>query len=89
MYFTYVLYSSTFNKIYVGQSADINQRLKTHNSSDNTGWTSHFQPWKMIYFEEFSSRTEAMKRENELKTARGRLFVWELVKAKLNAQELP
>ncbi|MBV5313428.1 MAG: GIY-YIG nuclease family protein [Prolixibacteraceae bacterium] len=89
MYFTYVLYSSTFNKIYVGQTCDLNQRLETHNGIENTGWTSHFQPWEMIYFEEFTSRTEAIKRENSLKTARGRMFVWELVKNKLNAQTLP
>ena len=82
MYYTYVLYSSTFNKIYVGQTGNLNQRLETHNSIENTGWTKRYQPWKLIYFEEFTSRTEAIKRENSLKTAKGRLFVWGLVKAK-------
>ena len=89
MYYTYVLYSSSFNKIYVGQTGDLHQRLEMHNSKENTGWTSRFQPWEMICFEEFDSRTEAIKRENSLKTARGRIFVWELVKNKLNVQALP
>jgi len=79
MYFTYVLFSSTFNRIYIGQTGDLHHRLETHNSIKNTGWTKNFQPWELIYFEEFSTRKEAMKRENELKTAKGRQFIWEKV----------
>ena len=80
MFYTYVLYSLSFSKIYVGQTGNMNQRLETHNSIENTGWTRRYQPWNLIYYEEFNSRTEAMKRENSLKSAKGRLFVWGLVK---------
>jgi putative endonuclease len=79
MYFTYILYSATFSKIYIGQTGDLHHRLETHNNIENIGWTKRFQPWEFIYFEEFPSRSEALKREKELKTAKGRQFAWDKV----------
>ncbi|NOR76241.1 MAG: GIY-YIG nuclease family protein [Draconibacterium sp.] len=71
MYFTYVLYSRNFNKIYVGYSSDVKKRLAAHNDERNTGWTKKYQSWEIIYQEEFSSKTEALKREKQLKSSRG------------------
>ena len=82
MYFTYVLYSPQFNKIYVGFSGDLQNRLLIHNDSRNTGWTAQYQPWKIFYSEEYATKSEAMKREKQLKTSRGRTFIWEMVKTK-------
>ena len=75
MYYTYVLYSKKFDKIYVGYSADLTHRLVTHNSAENTGWTKRSQPWEIIHSEEFETRAEAMKREKQLKSSRGRSFI--------------
>jgi putative endonuclease len=79
-YTTYVLYSKTHNKIYIGYSQDVKQRLSSHNSSENRGHTKKYQPWEIIYTEEFEDRSPAMKREKELKTSRGRQFIWEYIK---------
>jgi len=38
-----------------------------------------YRPWKVIYTEVFSEKPEAMKREKQLKTAKGREFIWNLV----------
>jgi putative endonuclease len=82
MYYTYVLYSSKFNKIYVGFSGDLHNRLLIHNGLQNTGWTAKYQPWEILYSEEFETKPEAMKREKQLKSSRGRVFIWEMVKNK-------
>jgi putative endonuclease len=79
MFYTYVLYSSQFDKIYIGFSGNLKNRLIFHNDSRNTGWTAHYQPWEVIYFEEFESKPEAMIREKQLKTSRGRAFIRELI----------
>ncbi|WP_167604609.1 GIY-YIG nuclease family protein [Maribellus sediminis] len=79
MYYTYVLYSEDYNKIYVGYSANPNQRLEIHNSKENTGWTRSFQPWKIIHLEEFTTKSEALKREKQLKSSRGRAFIHNLL----------
>lgn len=75
MYFTYVLYSQKFDKIYVGISSDVEKRLIAHNDVRNVGWTKRFQPWSIIHVEEFDTKPLALTRERQLKTSRGRDFI--------------
>ena len=74
-YFTYVLYAEAYDKIYIGFTTDPTKRLDSHNSAINKGWTRSFQPWKMIYHEEYSTKKEALVREKQLKTYQGREFI--------------
>ncbi len=39
MFYVYVLYSTNFDKIYIGFTSDIDNRLIAHNHSSNKGWT--------------------------------------------------
>ena len=79
MFTVYVLYSEKYNKIYIGYTSNIEQRLLSHNELETKGFTLRYRPWELIYSEVFSKKSEAMKREKQLKTARGRAFVWSLV----------
>jgi putative endonuclease len=79
MYYVYALYSEKFDKIYIGYSSDVNRRLASHNQKNNTHWTSHFQPWIIIYSEKYESKVLAMKREKQLKSFRGRQFIRDLI----------
>ncbi len=82
MFTTYVLYSQAYDKIYIGFTSDLENRVKAHNDIKNSGWTKRYQPWKIIYTEAFNSKYEAMKREKELKSSRGRNFIRNLISAK-------
>ena len=75
MFTVYVLYSQSFDKIYVGFSSDLEKRLLAHNHPSNKGWTKSFQPWKIIYTEEYETKVDAMAREIQLKSSRGRDFI--------------
>jgi putative endonuclease len=75
IYYTYVLHSSRFDKIYIGYTSDLEDRFLSHNSMATKGWTLRFRPWEILFYEEFPSKAEAMKREKELKSAKGRLFI--------------
>lgn len=79
MFTVYVLYSEKFNKIYVGYSSDLEKRFLSHNELGTKGWTIKFRPWKIIYTENFSAKKEAMKREKELKSAKGREYIWSII----------
>ena len=81
MFTVYVLYSESFNKIYIGYTSDIEQRVKSHNELATKGWTIRFRPWKVIHTEIFESKHDAMKREKQLKTAAGRDWVWQIGRA--------
>ncbi|MBL0741476.1 GIY-YIG nuclease family protein [Chryseolinea lacunae] len=71
----YVLHSAKLNKIYIGFTSDLEARLKSHNELATKGWTMKFRPWRLVFSEAFETKGEAMKRERELKTARGRMFI--------------
>ena len=74
-YYTYVIYSEKFQKIYIGFSNDLEARLYDHNVRAKKGYTLRFRPWILVHFEEFKSKKEAMIRERQLKTAKGREFI--------------
>ncbi|MBZ0203458.1 MAG: GIY-YIG nuclease family protein [Ignavibacteria bacterium] len=75
MYTVYVLYSKNFDKIYIGMTSNLEQRFLSHNELSKKGWTIRFRPWEIVYKEEFAEKNEAMQREKELKSFKGREFI--------------
>jgi putative endonuclease len=77
MYVVYVLYNSDHQKIYIGQTKDIENRIKLHQKGIfTTSYTSRFSgDWVVIYTEQTSDRQAALMREKQLKSYRGREFV--------------
>ena len=85
MFTVYVLYSPSYNKIYIGFTSDLENRLRSHNMFASKGWTIKFRPWEILFTENFETKTEAMKREKQLKSAKGRNYIWQVVKNRLNS----
>ena len=79
MFTTYVIYSVKYDKIYIGYTSNLQQRLLSHNELATKGWTIKFRPWKLIYKEEYESKSEAMKREKQLKSYQGRMFIRRII----------
>ena len=52
---------------YVGQTSNLNDRLKRHNKGRNRS-TKAKKPWKIIWFKEMISRPEAIKLESKIKS---------------------
>ncbi|MBP6758216.1 MAG: GIY-YIG nuclease family protein [Flavobacterium sp.] len=66
MYYTYILYSTTKSRFYVGQTNDIDDRLNRHNKGQSLSTKSGI-PWKMIYSISLNSRSEAVLLETKIK----------------------
>lgn len=76
MYNVYALYNKNADKIYIGQTKDLNNRLILHKSKTFKGYTSRFAgEWKLIYQESAPTRAQALAREKQLKSYRGREFI--------------
>jgi putative endonuclease len=71
----YVLHSQTFDQIYIGYSSNLEGRLMSHNELATTGWTVRYRPWILIHTEKFETKKEAMTREKQLKSAKGREWI--------------
>lgn len=78
MFFVYVIENQE-RKIYIGQTSNLEKRLKHHNGelpSKSTSYTKKYiGVWKYIYTEECRTRSDALRREKELKSSRGREFI--------------
>ena len=81
MYYVYALFNNAHNKIYIGQTKNLEERLNLHkNKIFQNGYTARFNgDWDLIYKEKTSDRKEALKREKQLKSYRGRQFIKSLI----------
>lgn len=76
MFVVYCIYNKKHNKIYIGQTKNIEERLILHNNKTLGGYTSRFNgKWTLMYCEKILSRSEALNREKQLKSYRGREFL--------------
>jgi putative endonuclease len=84
MFYIYTIYNRERDKIYIGQTADLGKRLKRHNgtllNSKKAFTSKNNGMWELIYKEDVLTRKEAIKRERELKSYRGREFVRSFIK---------
>ncbi|MBU3822655.1 GIY-YIG nuclease family protein [Flavobacteriaceae bacterium XHP0103] len=62
----YILFSESLNKYYVGQTSDLEKRLKTHNCGGKK-YTSKGIPWVLVKTYNSASRSDAMQLERTIK----------------------
>ena len=81
MYYVYALYNEENDKIYIGQTANIEQRLILHKSkSIKKSYTHRFSGvWNLVYSEPQEDRISALKREKQLKSYQGRQFIKKMI----------
>ena len=77
MYYVYAVYNRENQKIYIGQTKDLEGRIRLHNNKEFArSYTSRFSGiWELIYKEELGTRKESLEREKQLKSFRGREFI--------------
>lgn len=76
MWFVYALYNPLVGKIYIGETGDIVRRLHEHNEKRGNHFTAKVDGnWNLIYKEQVESRKQALVREKQLKSYRGREFI--------------
>lgn len=77
MFVVYAIFNKDNKKIYIGQTENLEERLKLHNNRTfKSSYTSRFSgDWILIYKEGFKNRKEALIREKQLKSYRGREYI--------------
>jgi len=45
IYTVYVLYSFSYDKIYIGYTSNLIDRFRSHNKLGKKGWTLRYRPW--------------------------------------------
>jgi putative endonuclease len=81
MFYTYIIYSNSIDKYYVGSCQDVQERLNGHLNS-RSKYTKQAKDWELKHFETFSSRTEACQREMQIKKMKSRKYIESLIENK-------
>ena len=73
-FITYIIYSEKLDRYYIGSCEDIIVRLERHNMGRNIS-TKAGVPWKLMYTEQYNTRSEAQSRENEIKRKKSSIYI--------------
>jgi putative endonuclease len=66
MWFVYIIECED-KSLYTGCTTDLNRRFKQHSSGVGGRYTSLHKPSKILFSEECGSRSDALKREYQIK----------------------
>lgn len=66
MNYTYILKCKD-DSLYTGWTNDLKKRITSHNAGKGAKYTKSRRPVELVYYEEFQTREEAMKREYAIK----------------------
>lgn len=64
--YTYMLKCKD-GSLYTGWTTDLDKRVACHNAGKGAKYTRARRPVELVYFEQFQTREEAMRRECEIK----------------------
>jgi putative endonuclease len=79
-FYVYVLQSLKDFSFYIGQCADLDCRMSKH-FDGMSKYTSSKRPWRLVYFEMYQSRSEALKREKQIKNMKSRVYIEQLIQS--------
>jgi putative endonuclease len=77
-FYVYILYSQTLDQYYTGHTEDLDSRVFRHNNSGSKA-TKKAKDWKLVYQQEYLSRSEAMKAEMTIKNKKSRKYIEKLI----------
>jgi putative endonuclease len=79
-YFLYILQSETSGRYYVGQTQDLEARIAYHNANYSKSLKNR-GPWKIVHSEAYGTRSEAVRRERQIKSWKDRALIEQLIRA--------
>ncbi|MCX7833970.1 MAG: GIY-YIG nuclease family protein [Ignavibacteria bacterium] len=77
-FYTYILKSKIKDRFYIGSSSNLEKRLQYHNQG-KTKSTKPSIPWEIVYYEKFDSKSDALKREKQLKKIKNKKYIHWLI----------
>ncbi len=70
-YYVYILISKKDRKTYTGSTSDLKKRIERHENGQVLA-TKHRLPVRLIFYEAYLSKYDALRRERYFKTSKGK-----------------
>jgi len=71
MWEVYIIQSIVYKRYYIGYSQNARYRLDNYHNQGKCKSTKPYKPYRLIIIEKYTSRSEAMRREKEIKKMKG------------------
>lgn len=84
MYFVYVLVSQKNGKLYTGFTNDLRRRFKEHNDENGGKYTSKNGTFKLVFYEAYVAKQDALSQEKFYKSGYGREVLQQKIEKSLN-----
>ncbi len=77
---TYILYSASLDRYYVGHAEDPHLRLERDHNGGRNKSSKAGRPWELRWVRWFETRSEAMAMERAIKARKSRAYIESLIK---------
>jgi putative endonuclease len=77
-FYVYILQSKKDQSFYIGQCNDLDSRMSKH-FDGMSKYTAQKRPLRLVYFETFPTRSEAIKRERQIKAMKSRTYILQII----------
>jgi putative endonuclease len=84
-HYVYILQSEKDGGFYIGETVNVEARLKFHNNGLQRS-TRNRRPFRIILVEDYQDRTQALKREKEIKSWKGGIKFKKLIEGSSPAE---
>lgn len=78
-FYVYILHNKIKDFIYIGYSEKLKQRFTEHNEGKNKS-TKFYVPFELIFYEAYSTKSDAKRREKYLKSNKGKTTLKTMLK---------
>jgi len=86
MFYTYVLKSVETGKLYVGKTANLRERLRSH-FYHKVKTTKKWGKIRLVFYEAFLSEKDSVRREKYFKTSKGKASLRQIIRESLKNYE--
>jgi putative endonuclease len=75
MYYVYIIESLVDGDLYKGSTSIYQKRLEQHNNGESS-FTRTKMPWKLVFVQEFETKSQALIQEKKLKRCNKEYLLW-------------
>jgi putative endonuclease len=79
MFSAYIVQSEKTKRYYIGSTEDLTNRLNEYNFGETKSIRSGI-PWKLLHIEKYKTRSEAIKKEQQIKARGAKRYVEDINK---------
>ena len=88
VHFVYILHSAKLNRFYIGETANLTQRLQFHQNSLPHKFTAKAKDWTLFYKIECQNKRQATAIEGHIKRMKSKTYIENLKKYPEISQKL-